>query len=273
MSRLAFAALLLALLSAPVQAKGPRLYEERTKHYTLLSDLVPQERRKLGRFLEAMHRTYSKVFKADPIKEVSRPTVRVYKRQEDYAAFCRSLDSNWSGNARGMFFRGPNVLVSYRGRDLPDCYSILSHEGFHQFAWEYFTPEDCRVPPDWIEEGLADYFRSKTIRSGKLRHEVKGYHFRRVKRAIREDWVWTRPQLWNCNPGRIKDPLVFDAFYAHAYAMVAYLAEVSPETLKQVFRLKRKGMNNDDLIDEIFPESKRDKLYRRFLAWVQTQKG
>lgn len=273
MSRLAAAALLLPLLACAAEAKAPRLYEERTRNYTLLSDLVPAERRKLGRFLEAMHRTYSKAFKAEPIKQVGRPTVRVYKRQEDYAAFCRGLDSSWSGNARGMFFRRSNLLVSYRGRDLPDCYSILSHEGFHQFAWRYFTPEDCGVPPDWIEEGLADYFRSKTVRSGKLRHEVKGYHLRRVKRAIREGWVWTRPQLWGCDPGRIKDPLVFDAFYAHAYAMVAYLAETSPQALEQVFRLKRKGMDNDDLIDEIFPESKRDGLYRRFLAWVEAQRG
>ncbi|RMG15255.1 MAG: DUF1570 domain-containing protein [Planctomycetota bacterium] len=253
--------------------REPRLHKTSTKHYTILSDLDRAERRTVARFVEAMHRTYREVFRAEPVRTVPRPTVRVYRNREDYAAYCLSQDPDWTGNARGMFFHDPNTLASYRGRKLEDCLSVLSHEGFHQFSLQYFSPANSERPPHWLEEGLGDYFRSQTVRSGRLVHQIKGYHFRRVKHSLRERRAWSLAEIWSCDPSEIEDPAAFEIFYSYAYAMVAYLADVSPQTLKRAFRLKRRGLDNDALLDRLVPQSKRRRFYESFLAWVDKQPG
>lgn len=81
-------ALLVVLAASAAPAPAGELVEARSKRYTLRTDLTDREeiRQVLG-FLEAMHKTYEDVFNGDPVREVPRPMVRVFARQEDYLAY------------------------------------------------------------------------------------------------------------------------------------------------------------------------------------------
>ena len=266
MNRLALALWYLVLGLGSVSAQGT---EYDTDHYTLHTDLGRSQVRDLQRFLEAMHATYEDVFPHDPVRENGRPVVRVFAAQADYEAYGHAdPDVAFNANWRGYFNRDANTLVSYRGSSLPDLFSILSHEGFHQFAWSHITPPDAQRLPDWYEEGLAEYFRSAAIRRGHLRHSDQPHHIARVSRAIREDWVWTLDQLWDCDPARISDPLVFDAFYAHAHQFVSFLIDREREAVLRIYRRKREGADNDAIMAEIFGDVDPDRLHRAFTTWV-----
>lgn len=260
-------ALLVVVPSAP--AAPPELAERRSKHYTLLTDLPDaREVQQVLRFLDAMHASYEATFKADPVRELSRPQVRVFAAHEDYLAFGRDdQDVGFNANWRGYYARDRNELVSYRGESLPDLFSILSHEGFHQFAWAYIVPPESDRLPDWYEEGLAEYFRTTALSGNRLAHQFQRHHAERVQRAIREGWVWTQEQVWQCNPALLDDPLRFDAFYAHAYLYVRFLVQHQRKAVLEVYKLKREGRPSAEVIDAVFPADKRARLHEGFLAF------
>lgn len=248
----------------------PDLAERRSRHYTLLSDLPDREVPQVLRFLDAMHASYEATFKAEPVREVPRPLVRVYASHDDYLAFGRAdEDVAFNGNWRGYYARARNELVSYRGDGLPDLFGILSHEGFHQFAWTYIVPAGADRLPDWYEEGLADYFRTTGLSGGRLAHQFQRHHAERVQRAIREGWVWTQEQLWGCDPALLDDAARFDAFYAHAYLYVRFLIRTERKAVLEVYRLKREGRPSAEVIETVFPPERRARLHEAFLAFAR----
>jgi len=261
---------LIAVLLVSAGTARAELRTSETEHYTLTTDLGRREARRVERFLEAMHATYREVFPHEPVRDAGRATVRVLAARADYDAYGRDdADVAFNANWRGYFARDRNELVSYRGEDMRELLSILSHEGFHQFAWAHMTPEDSAVLPPWFEEGLAEYFRSHDTRRGELRHSRQPHHVARVGRAIREGWVWTLDELWGCDPGAIEDALVFEAFYAHAHQFVSYLIDRERAAVLRIYRLKREGRTNEEIMAEVFGEADRGRLHRAFVAWVQ----
>lgn len=253
------------------EARAGELKEFKSRNYILKTDIKSaREVKKIKGFLEAMHRSYRKVFKSDPVREPGPASVRVFAAEADYRAYGqKDQGSNFNSNWRGYFARSRHELVSYRGDALTDLFSILSHEGFHQFAREYMVPKEASRLPHWFEEGLAEYFRSSRVRRGALDRGPLTYHVRRVKRAQRDQWLWTLAQIWGCNPARLKDPDRFTAFYAHAYLFVRFLAETSKKSLQAIYRLKKEGKDNDEIMAEVFPKGKRERIYAAFCQYIK----
>lgn len=263
-------ALTVALAARATAQDAPALVERRSKHYTLLSDLPEAEARQILRFIDAMHETYDAVFPGEAVREVPPPRVRVYTRAEDYLAYGRAdADVPFNENWRGYFARDRNELVSHRGPTLLDLNGILSHEGFHQFAWAWIRPPEADPLPDWFEEGLADYFRSGALEGKRLAHQFHRYHAERVQRAIREGWVWTQEQVWTCDPAQLTDPARFDAFYAHAYMYMRFLVQRERKAVLEIYKLKRTGGATAEILDAVFPPERRARLHQAFLAFAQ----
>jgi hypothetical protein len=261
----------LATTTTTTAARAGELPSFETEHYTLFTDLpARREVASLRDFVEAMHATYREVFPHEAVRKVTRPVIRVYAAQAAYEAHARADDTlTFNANWRGYFSRGRNELVSYRGAQLADLFSILSHEGFHQFAWEFIVPPDAETPPAWFEEGLGEYFRATATRGGKLRLERKAYHIARVNRAVREGWVWTLEQLLGCNPAKIEDKDVFDAFYAHAYLFVEMLIVSDRKSLVRLYELKRGGAANDSIMEQVFGKVDPARLHAAFVEHVK----
>lgn len=259
--------LLVLAAPAPVGAQAGALQTYRTRHYDLRTDIAnPGEIEDIGRFVEGMYRTYHDVFRGDPVRQVSRPVVTVYASEADY----RSRRGADDTSTRGFYERAGNELMSYRGTSLTDLFSVLSHEGFHQFATEYMQPPDCEALPSWYEEGLAEHFRSGGLTTaGRLRPQTLAYHYERVRRAIREGWVWTLDQVLDCDPSLLQaDALRFEAFYAHVYIFVEYLIEERRSIVLHVYERKREGAENAIIMMEIFDGIDRERLYQGFMEFV-----
>lgn len=261
---------LLALMVAEPVTAG-ELKEHKTRHYLLKTDIQDaRELKQIQLFLEAMHRSYRKVFKSEPVRELGLASVRVYASEAAARAYGQADHRGGSNtNWRGYYSRDRHELVSYRGPSLSDLFSILSHEGFHQFAWVYMTPKEAPALPSWFEEGLAEYFRTSTVKRGRLEQKPLAHHVQRVKRAQRENWIWTLPQILNSNPSLIKDPERFNAFYAHAYLFVRFLAERSKKSLQKIYRLKKEGKPNNEIMEAVFIAGKRERLYAVFCEYVK----
>ncbi|MDF1666658.1 MAG: DUF1570 domain-containing protein, partial [Planctomycetota bacterium] len=246
--------------------------EYKTKNYDLKTNVSASEAKAVKGFLEAMHRTYKKVFPDKAVRENGRAKVIAFQTKQGYAAWSRKNNSSFNENTMGYFFRDKNTLVVHRGRNLEELFGILSHEGFHQFAWSYIVPKGCDPLPIWFEEGLAEYFRSGKVKKGRLQKVDLDYHFRSVKDAISRKWIWSLKQIWFSNPNTFKDASVFNAFYAHAYVFMEFLVEHAQKMVKKVYKLKREGKSSEDIMNEVFPEKKRGKLYKGFLQYTQKHK-
>lgn len=267
---LIFLGALILYAAEPLSAAPMRDYK--TKNYDLKTNISASEVKLVKGFLEAMHRTYKKVFPHKAVRENGRAKVIAFQTKQGYAAWSRKNNSYFNENTMGYFFRDKNTLVVHRGQNVEALCGILSHEGFHQFAWSYIVPKDSDPLPIWFEEGLAEYFRSGTVRKGRLQKVTLDYHFRSVKDAIKGKRVWTLKQIWFSNPNSFKDVAVFNAFYAHAYVFMEFLVEHGQKMVKKVYKLKREGKSSKDIVDEVFPEGKRSKLYKGFLQYAQKWK-
>lgn len=158
MSRLApvLGLLGLALLSASVAAEETPVVH-RTEHYELQTTTDQALLKTAGDHLELAHRVYAKILpyaRRTPLRNTFR--VRIFstrdalvsyreeggERSDRFAYRHRSLD------------HPRNEVAGYR---LPDrlLRAKLVHEGFHQYLQSFINK-----PPQWINEGLAEYLEA-----------------------------------------------------------------------------------------------------------------
>lgn len=101
--------------------------------------------------------------------------------------------------------------------------SVIAHEAWHQYSW--FTFKD-RLP-SWLEEGLAtqneaiDWQGVTPI----FKPEQNWRRFAAVKSALREDRLWSIPDLVTTHAGRvIKLPQrQIDSYYGELWSLVLFL--------------------------------------------------
>lgn len=263
-----------AIASAQAPAPAPTLTRHTSAHYHLLTDLTDAKQLKtVQAFLEGCHKTFVDLIAAKkPVRKLPRPVVRVFRHKADYAQYGKQDTAlRFNANWRGYYARPRNELISYLGKQpLSDLCSILSHEGFHQFAWRYVVRPGSDRLPDWFEEGLADYLRSPRLgKDGKLALVTKPKHLRRLKAAIKAGTQLPWQKLWKTDPATLANKDEFEAFYAHAYGLARFLMEQGGKgRVKKVFRLKREGVFNADLLLRVFPPEQRAGLHRAFLRYA-----
>lgn len=262
--RAAWLALLLLLLAAPLRAE-PALASYETEHYTLLTDLDPAEVPAVTSWLEAMHATYRRVFKGEPVQELPKAKVRVYRRHEDFVAHDPEMD-----DARGYYEYEAHQLVSYRGDSLEDLCSLLSHEGVHQFLNTYAN-EDGEGFPGWFEEGLAEYFcTSQRTRDGKRLLRVRSpVYVRLIQEALRAGEVWSLGKLWGYDADALPAEEA-ETFYAHGSLLVEFLIREHPKTVQEMYRQKRAGASNAELMAKAFGRdpARLQRLEAQWRAWL-----
>ena len=91
----------------------------------------------------------------------------LFATEDNYLRFFaeRGIDGS---NTVGMFFvngQGSGLATWLGDQPMPRVLSTLQHEGFHQFAWSHIS----RDLPQWVNEGLAEYFGEALLVRGKFR--------------------------------------------------------------------------------------------------------
>lgn len=182
------AAIAIFCTASYAQPAGPSLAIFTTKHYEIHSNLTRSDAMLFGRHMDAVFDEYQARFRRANFKPRDSRAMPLYllKTKADYDAFMGGHGVS-TANTGGMFFIQRNVqgLATFvQGRPISETFSVLQHEGFHQFAFQYIGPE----LPVWINEGIAEYFEDGILARGRMfLNMVDVKRARAIQAAIRKE--------------------------------------------------------------------------------------
>ncbi|MEN8128061.1 MAG: hypothetical protein ABFR90_09695 [Planctomycetota bacterium] len=200
-----------------------------TNNYTVYTTLLePLMLRQVPAFLESAYKAYQSQLpqtlnKTRPLK------VYLFETRRQWEQFTRDTAG---ANARiylqiqrGAYTLNGMVVAYNIGRK--QTFSVIGHEGWHQFNQRLFT---YRLP-SWLDEGIATLFETCRYSQGQFLFEP-GRNLMRLgslKQTIQRRQLIPLRQLIVLNPGQVLSDHSNDdavvAFYAQNYALVRFLRE------------------------------------------------
>jgi hypothetical protein len=208
-------ATILLLASSPVSAAS-EFQHVVTANYDIRVRGNAGLTRKIASHMETLISRYQEIF--EDLHNKPKARVVVLKDKEQYIKYLVTqpgpVREKSLGITRGIdTSEGPVIeMVSYLQ---PDLFSVLSHEGFHQFLFLHMEGK----APVWLNEGLAQYFESV----GKVKIKSKKKYSARAQAVIQSE---KRKDLlpWLLNLGNDEFYREGDKAYPLAWALVRYLA-------------------------------------------------
>ena len=197
-----------------------------TKHYEVYTTLMdPLMLRQVPAFMEAAHRAYQQQL-PNPIQVQTRSTVYLFKNRQQWEQFTKEFTgTNWRMYlkiTKGAYYLN-GACVSYNiGRSA--TFSVLAHEGWHQFNSRHFA---YRLP-SWLDEGIATLFEKSKYINGNFVFEpaLNGGRLGALKQSIISGKMLGLKDLIALNPGEVvHDSGATVAFYGQSYGLVRFLRE------------------------------------------------
>lgn len=200
-----------------------------TAHYRVYTTMLePLMLRQIPAFVEAAWREYQSQLPV-PVSGGDRFTLYLFKNRQQWESYTKSFTG---GNAeiylkikKGAYYLNGQCVAYNIGRTR--TFSIIGHEGWHQFSDKYFK---YRLP-SWLDEGIAQLFEQSEFENGQfIFNPSKNYQrLGALKLSIQEKNIIPLKNLILLNPGEVilqqqADKAVL-AFYAQSYAMVRFLRE------------------------------------------------
>ena len=166
--RFPLAIVFLGLLCSDSHAQDwwQRSIETRTKYYNLKTDLPEEQAIEIANHMDFTFESYANLFSGLKLRRIAKLDVYIFATQEDYMAILkRKFNSDGAGSQGQCITRGDTIsLVGWKGRtSMKRLKSLVQHEGFHQFASNFFP----RLPR-WCNEGLAEVFERGVLIDGKI---------------------------------------------------------------------------------------------------------
>jgi hypothetical protein len=218
-------ACLLAIWLASVAHANLNTFNSRA--YTIHTDLNRAEVLVYAEHMDKVFAEYQARFASFRGRRTGPMPLYLFRTQEGYQTFLasRGIDGTNSG---GMFFvrAGSQGLATFVGdNNRARVFTVLQHEGFHQFAYNYIGPN----LPIWVNEGLAQYFEDGIIvrRSMKLgiANKERIDHVRtaiEANAAIDFDRLLTiSGEMWSMTLSR--NPREATLLYAQSWSVVYFL--------------------------------------------------
>lgn len=271
--------LLLLIAAAPVQAAPPELRTFSSKHYDVNTDLERDEAMKLALHMDAVYGEYGKRFASFRNRNVGRMPLYLLRNREGYVALMQSLDIDAS-NSDGMFFvtQGKQGLATWTSdRSRETTYSVLQHEGFHQFAWSHIGPD----LPTWANEGIAQYFGDALLVRGRMTIGlIDAQRLAVIQQAVQKDALIPMDKLMDMdddswNRTRARDPEKSGLLYAQGWGVTYFLIHADDGKYQQAFvnylRLLSNGKKQEDAFNEAFGTRDTKAFTQRWSQWVLQQ--
>lgn len=146
--------------------QGPpwdRRYRTTTANFDVQTNISQDRADEYARHLEAIRGLYAKVFADDG--ELRPPArVLVFDTREGYYGYAELALDDRSESTLGMYVPTYRQLLLFEDKDDEDRHEVLDtlyHEGFHQFLDQLIPDADI---PNWLNEGLAEYFGASQLR-------------------------------------------------------------------------------------------------------------
>jgi hypothetical protein len=204
---------------------GTRAYT--SHHYTIHSDLDRHAVREFASHMDAVFRAFERRFARFEPRSRNPMPLYLFHTEAAYQDFLRSRQID-GANSAGMFFVGPRgrgLAIYVEGQPRSKILATLQHEGFHQFAYDYFGPD----LPIWLNEGLAQYFETGVIIGHELRTGMTdSAALHAVQAAVREGRTLPFRELLTDSPERWSRRLAAEPdrarlAYAQSWAMAYFL--------------------------------------------------
>lgn len=198
-----------------------------TAHYEIYTTLLdPLMLSQVPGFVESAYRGYQSQL-PKPVETSIPLTIYLFANRQQWEVFT----TDFTGPQAQMYLKIKNgayylngACVTYNiGRER--TFSVLGHEGWHQFNSRLFK---YRLP-SWLDEGIAMQFEITEYDRGFLTFtpERNGYRLGSLKQTLLKDDIIPLKTLVSLNPGEVvvENDEAVAAFYSQSYALVRFLRE------------------------------------------------
>jgi len=163
--------------------KGPnwgRVYQHRSAHYLVKSDIDRETCVKASRILEEAYRLYN-VYLKRVNKDNRRFTVYLFAGEAGFNTYCEDAMGDGHTHAAGLYSSVLKQLLIWNAPDRDYMMRVVRHEGFHQYLDRIMAH-----PPTWFDEGNAEYFETADYVNGKWRvGKVRQDHLAALGKNVR----------------------------------------------------------------------------------------
>ena len=199
-----------------------------TEHYEIFTTLLePLMLSQVPGFMESAYRGYQGQL-PEPIETTTKFTVYLFAERGQWEDFTKTFTGPQAPlyckiKAGAYYLNGACVAYNI-GRER--TFSVLGHEGWHQFNSRHFK---FRLP-SWLDEGIAMLFEANRYDRGLFYFEPSRNLGRLggLKKTLMENKMIPLEKLIAMNPGEAlatDETEVVMALYSQSYALVRFLRE------------------------------------------------
>ena len=199
-----------------------------TTHYDIFTTfLEPLMLSQVPGFIESAYRGYQNQLPR-PVTTTTRFTIYLFAKRQEWENFTRTFAGRaaqvFSKIKAGAYYLNGACVTYNIGRER--TFSVLGHEGWHQFNSRHFK---FRLP-SWLDEGIAMHFEATRYEKGLFYFEPSRNLSRlgTLRLTLAKNKVIPLGNLIALNPGQVLGADQTDAvmaFYSQSYALVRFLRE------------------------------------------------
>jgi len=242
-----------------------------TEHYEIYTTLLePLMLREVPGFVESAYRAYQGQL-PEPIETTTRFTIYLFAERRQWDDFTKSFAGGQAAlyckiKAGAYYLNGACVAYNI-GRER--TFSVLGHEGWHQFNSRHFR---FRLP-SWLDEGIATLFEAGKNEKGLFYFEPgwNMYRLGAVKKTLIKNKMMPLRELIAVNPGEVlavNEADAVTAFYGQSYALVRFLREDGyGKRLRNYHRLLLGGLRGDWPLSTVNKRIAADRNIPRTVRW------
>ena len=253
-------------------AYGPGL-KLTTAHYEIFTTLLRYSMlRQSAEIIESAYKAYNLQL-PEPIETRNRFVIYLFADRWQWEAFT----NDFAGEQAGIFRRIKAGAYCHNGACVAydiGCertFSVLAHEGWHQFSDRHFK---FRLP-SWLDEGIAMLFETQQTEDGTFGFEPTKnvYRLDALKKTMSKNKMLPLRDLIVTTPG---DVLATDqteavmGFYSQSYALIRFLREADGgKRLNDYHRLLADGLRGNWPLDKVSMKIAADRNIPRNILWNQ----
>ncbi len=191
-------------------------------NYRVMSDIDRKTCARAAAILEAAYAIYNVRLKAVKRDKSRRFPVYLFSDESSYLAFTKDVSGQSPKGSAGLYSPLLKHLLIWNVPSRDDMMRTVRHEGFHQYLDRLMDR-----PPSWLNEGLAEYYETAEIVSGKRRMGmVREDHLRRLRKKLvpLKDFLYQHPATFYATPS---------LHYPQAWAFVHFLRHTTRDRREQ----------------------------------------
>jgi len=242
-----------------------------TSHYEIYTTLLePLMLSQVPGFVESAYRGYQGQL-AEPIETANKFSVYLFGQRSQWDDFTRDFSGAqaqlYLKLKKGAYYLNGSCVAYNIGRE--STFSVLGHEGWHQFNKMHFA---YRLP-SWLDEGIAMLFETSRYENG-MSYFEPGKNLHRLgglKAVLLMKKIIPLRELIAMNPGEAlsaEDDEKLIAFYSQSYALVRFLREEDyGKRLAKYHKLMQDGLEGKWPLGPVAEKMAVDRNIRLTIGW------